>query len=301
MPNSSIHTLITNYSIGKVIGTSKLSGGVENNNYLITTSTNNYVLRVYNIKHSIKGVRSSQDIDDELRFVIACQADIPVAEPILNNNGTYYSVTNSGTYYALFTHKIGVVPSALNRRIVATYANIVSHLYDVSLNFSVNPPIKRYDIVYRALTYETIYRRQNVVLDDCIARLKEQVHANKNKIWRLPRGMIHGDIKLANTLFNKDELTALLDFDDCRYSFLLEETVMTIMHSLSVPSKNILRSGFLPYFIQCVNNAKLKADIKEMLVPCIQARLLYDICKLAPEDPKLAIDIINDQYVKEYL
>lgn len=299
--NDYLYTLTSNYSIGEVAGIYKLSGGVENNNYLITTNAKKYVLREYNKQHSIKGMRRSQDIDNELRFVMACQSVIPVAEPVLNNSGVYYTVTNSGTYYALFSHKIGMVPSKLNRRIVAIYAKMVSKMYDISLNFSVSPTIMQHDIVHRALMHETFNRQQNAEINSCITRLKEQVNANMNQILRLPGGIIHGDIKLANTLFYKDELTALLDFDDCRYSFLLEETVMTIMHSLTVPSQNILRSGYLPYFLQCINNIKLKKDIKEILVPCIQARLLYDIYKLAQQDPKLTIEIINDKYVKEYL
>ena len=114
--------------------------------------------------------------------------------------------------------------------------------------------------------------------------------------------LVHGDLKLENVLFSQGKLSAVLDFDDYRYSYLLEDAVMVIMHNLHDPSTNCLRSGRYDLFIDSIKNHDLLHEIHTSIKHLLKARLLYDVCKYAIDGRNdLVSQLFNDGHVRNHI
>ncbi len=301
MASNIVKTALSWYNVATVKSVKQLSGGVENANYRINCSDNDYVLRIYNQVHSIRGKRSIGSIEEELRFVIACRGVVPVASPIANRQGRFATELSDDGFCALFAFVTGTPVEAINESVVKAYAMILDGLYDVSLHFEVSDRTFRHDIISRALAATMACQTDIGEVSEIVKRLTDKINASKPVRNSLPAGEVHGDIKLANTLFENCKLTALLDFDDCRYSYLLEDTVMTIMHNLDQPDRNILRAGYLDTLTTSITNPKLLQDMRTSLRTLIQARLLYDICKYAKKDITTLHQILADPNIAPFL
>jgi Ser/Thr protein kinase RdoA (MazF antagonist) len=294
-------TILSNYDVGTVESVHRLSGGVENTNFRITCVDSEYVLRIYNDEHSIRGARSMGSIESELGFTMACKGLVPVAAPISNSLGHFVSRLPGKGFCALFAFVKGESVKAFDQQVVKEYAAVLDGLYEVSLNFKTSDREFRYDIVSRALATSGSFESDIPGVQRLVEKLVDKVGTLKSGLQDLPAGLVHGDIKLANTLFDHGRLTALLDFDDCRYSYLLEDTVMTIMHNLDQKDLNLLRSGYLETMLGSIANPKLIRDAQTSLRALIQARLLYDICKYARKDQTKLDEILDDPHVAPFL
>ena len=94
----------------------------------------------------------------------------------------------------------------------------------------------------------------------------------------MARGVVHGDIKLENVLFQGDTVNAVLDFDDYRESYLLEELTRTLMHDLDSPERNAIRSGqFETFRVVITQDGDVPDWEMEQLRFFLKARFLYDV------------------------
>lgn len=135
-----------------------------------------------------------------------------------------------------------------------------------------------------------------------VIELHRQLESQKKEmIQDLSMGLVHGDVKLENILFESERLSAILDFDDFRFSFLLEDLVMTLMHNLHSQSKNMLRAGFYDVFISQFEESFIAGEL-DKLTYLLKARLVYDCCKYTIAGKKdIVTDILTDSQVEKYI
>jgi serine/threonine protein kinase len=114
-------------------------------------------------------------------------------------------------------------------------------------------------------------------------------------------GLIHGDIKLENILCNKSgNIIALLDFDDYRYSYLLEETTMALMHNLDSKDENLIRSGNMTNFLITIKNKELLVEINKGLSFFLKTRFLYDVIKyIRKGNITLVEELFGDPFITD--
>ncbi len=288
---------------------SLIKAGVENTNFLIENGPNKFVFRIYNLEHSIRGTRSKESIEQELEFSQQAIASGIPAPQVINNIDeeriTTFLKEGIERYSALFAFLPGKSPEKYTTKRVSEVAGVVNTLYEVGKHFEKTTTHTDFDILSRALSkYEEIQTSTNDYPKDILVRLR-QLHSEIEKallsinLEQISKGFVHGDLKLENMLFDvNDNLTAVLDFDDYRYSYLLEEATMALMHNLHSSSENIIRSGNYQTFKTKLTHPVL-IDELHYLSFFVQARFLYDLCKyLSQENYKLIDELLEDAYLK---
>ena len=292
------------------VGVQPIAKGEENQNYLISTDSERFVLRLYSLKHSTTGPRRRQDIDFELDFIdFADGRDVPTARVIPTLSGAKIAETcldGQIRFAVLFAFSGGEEAAAYNERNARSTARLLGKMRGASLAYRYGA-VRAWpgDIIQLSLDFYQQHRQQIAkyqgVLDNLYQQAVKGYAAVQNE--RLPRGIIHGDIKLGNLLFEGDEVTAVLDFDDYRESYLLEEVTRTLLHDLDSPARNAVRSGYYNVFHEALeNDPTITAAELAHLSTFLRARLVYDITTyLLHGDYRLADEVLEDQHIAEVI
>lgn len=284
---SGINTFLrSHYPDSAELRISPLIGGEENQNFRVRMGRSECVLRVYSLTHSTTGPRQKQDIQFELDLIehlVAC--GVPTPKVIRTRDGEKVitvEIAGQSHYAVLFEFAPGEEAAEYNSLAAGEMARLLASLRIASLSFQY-PSVRAWpgDIISLSLNEyrgnrEVISEKFRSVLDG----LYEKSLLGYAQIQQegLPRGIVHGDIKLGNVLFVDGRISAVIDFDDYRESYLLEDFTRTVMHDLDSPTRNVIRSGNFPLLLNeysahpSVTAAEI-ADLKTFL----QARFLYDV------------------------
>jgi Ser/Thr protein kinase RdoA (MazF antagonist) len=136
------------------------------------------------------------------------------------------------------------------------------------------------DIVEAGLVYYQENRNladlHRVELDSLYTQTTERYRQIKSQPILI--GIIHGDIKLENVLFEDNVVKAVLDFDDYRESYLIEDLTRTVMHDLDSVDRNAIRSGQIEQFREVfARERSIPGAGVGYLATFLKARFLYDV------------------------
>jgi Ser/Thr protein kinase RdoA (MazF antagonist) len=299
------------FNTNKISVLLKTKTGIENDNYIVLVDDKKYVFRIYNNKHSIRGKRTINSIEMELQFMkFVKKYDIPVLKLIECFDGKLVheiQVDRVGRLFIISKYIEGKIVKKYTKNSSRAVGVIVNNLLNASCNFQTGKEI--------ALN-NTIFNRTKIIFDKLMSENKDNIVAyvkdtynelmlerqeviNKN----LVRGIIHGDIKLDNILFDESEssVLVLLDFDDYRYTFLIEEIMSALMHDLHSLNKNIIRSGNYKQFMQEINIDPIGSDMKH-LKHFLKTRLVYNLCNYILEDKiELVNEVLRDKNINRWV
>jgi Ser/Thr protein kinase RdoA (MazF antagonist) len=269
----------------RAISIQPISKGVENKNYLVETGEQAYVLRVYSRQHATTGLREKADIAFELDFMEHVRKQgVPTPAVIENFAGAKITeMWEDGKmhYSVLFSCMPGREAPAYNAENARSMARTLIDMHKASQAYP-NHSVRRWpgDMVGSSLAYYRENRGLTGLHADKLDSLYTQAAGAYRKIksQSLPTGIIHGDIKLENVLFEGDCVSAVLDFDDYRESYLLEEFTRTVMHDLDSLERNAIRSGHFAQFREVFARSESISQAEIVwLEPFLKARFLYDI------------------------
>lgn len=307
MTITNLNEILKQYDLGQINKRSLIAMGAENDNYLIEASTGKYVLRIYNTTHSIRGIRSKADIDYEISFIQhALNADIPTPLIILNNNSepmTSWKQPDGTIRFAiLFPFIDGVKLNKYSAKSIKELARVVDKFFTVEQSFAGYQHDMPYNIIDRAImTYTGV---DEITIPDWIQALWATVQSQTPDILskQYTVGLVHGDLKLDNLLFDdNDTLLAVLDFDDFRKSYLIEDAVMALLHNLHDPDENILRAGYYQIFIDELQNPILKTEL-EHLKYFLRTRFIQDIINYHSNDLSDLVETLRqDTEIQRYI
>ena len=262
-----------------------ISRGVENQNYLVETGKQAYVLRVYSRDHSITGSRKRAEIEFELDFMEHVRGQgVPAPEVIKNSSGAKINemfINEKFHYSVLFSFIQGEEALAYNSENARSMAETLLKLHKASQIYQYET-VRRWpgNIVGSSLAYY----QENRGLSDLYRHKLDSIYAQAadgyKKIQSLPFpiGIVHGDIKLENVLFEGNHVIAILDFDDYRESYLVEELTRTVMHDLHSVEQNVIRSGQFELFRGVfARDDSISAAEMGYFDIFLKARFLYDI------------------------
>jgi len=284
--------------------------GEENQNFKIEVDDKFYVLRVYSQAHSTTGVRNEKEIEFELDFMDHVrQKGVPTAIPIKNHFGRQVSeiLLNGLPHFAVLMNYINgkeaLAYSSENARLMAIQL-VNMHKASLTYGYSAVRPWPG-DIVRSGLTFYKENREHIGLHRNELDALYNQVAEGYKVIQslKLPVGIVHGDIKLENVLFEKNEISGVLDFDDYRESFLLEELTRTLMHDLDSVDRNVIRSGQLGVFYEVfrMDNNISHIQLRQMDT-FLKARFLYDMAAYSKNGLTWLIEnIFTDLCIKKIL
>lgn len=290
----------------------KIKAGVENSNYLVFDGTKKFVFRIYNDLHSIRGNRDAKSIELEMNFMQMTQENgIESPSIIKTKSGKLFVATkveDQERFAALFKFLDGEMKISFSSKRAKQVGKVVNSMFDVGKSFSLVEVSQNNNIIDRAfdkfaeLSNSDINKNSENYIK--LAELENQLKRKYSEIQTMKplKGFVHGDLKLENLLFSEDdEVSAVLDFDDYRFSFLIEEAVMALMHDLHSKTKNIIRSGNYDSFIGEIRNIGLKREF-EGIVFFLKVRYLYDLSKyLIAGNHDLANELWKDKYINKYI
>lgn len=301
-------TILQRYALGDIEDITLIKAGLENKNYKVHTQNNTYVVRLYSLKHSIRGSRLRQEIEREHEF-IARAIDLSIPTPCIVKNSqdkliTRVQIDNIERFIAVFPFLTGTHLNAFSTKASREVGQIVNKLFEVGLSFQNNDLEMTNDIMSRAFQSYDHLLEKNVTLPYSIQHLFKLIQSQKPTMLskKLSKGLIHGDLTLENMLFDDHEnLIAILDFDDYRYSYLSEEVVMALMHNLHSSEENILRSGNYAPFFEELTQATLQAELL-YLNYFLRVRFIHDVANyLIAGYRDLVADLLQDPQIQKYI
>jgi Ser/Thr protein kinase RdoA (MazF antagonist) len=308
---SEVEALIrTNYLNTGNIVIKPIPKGVENQNYYVWLDGREYVLRVYSVKHATTGLRRKQDIDFEIQFIEHLRKHkvlTPGVIRTLDGSKIVSAAINAEIRYAaLFEYVAGEEPGSYNAEIARSIAETLLTIRKASSDFKYGE-VRGWpgNIIEVSLNYYAKNRHLIDFYKDALDALYENAWAGYEKIKKepLPTGIIHGDIKLENILVDSNQVKAVLDFDDCRESYLLEELTRTLLHDLESPTRNAIRSGYFHEFREIfAEDSSISGEEMVSLKTFMQARFIYDVTVyLSSGDKGLVEELFTDKNIGEVI
>ncbi|MEM2637443.1 MAG: phosphotransferase, partial [Candidatus Korarchaeota archaeon] len=201
----------------------KFLGGRMNENWLIQTQDDSFVLR--HQKYRPLGMEYILGFCDFLKYM-----GMPVAKPIPNRYGKYMTAYENN-FFVLFTFAKGRVPKTITTKLLDDMAKILSQMHRAGVQWStLHPPPKvrllhkrmrdafthEYSMEYPAKSFLRYIMWPFYRPATSIAKKIDEKIAN----IQLPCTIIHGDFHRGNLLVNEHgEITALLDFDNSVYGY----------------------------------------------------------------------------------
>lgn len=296
------------YPVTDVRNISPINTGVENRNYLIEAIDKRYVLRIYSHSHSIRGERTQESIELELEFMRrASNANIQIPHVIKNKQAeeiTQIKIADDKYFVVLFTFQIGTKLEGYSEIAVKQVGQVVNQLFDVGNLFQPTASEMKNDILTRGFEQYGILLKSQLNIPPEINTLWLQVQLQKSETAAksLSVGLVHGDLHLENMLFDENNtLKVILDFDDYRYSYLLEEFVTALMHNLHSTEENILRSGHYEIFLSEMKNPRLRTELYHCQY-FLRIRFIYDVCNyLLAGNFDLVDELLQDTEIQKYI
>lgn len=219
IPLAEITQILTNYNFGKLLQASSLSKGYANTNYKITTTTGDYLYRIFR-------QQSGSEIDYEMTVLsILKKHNFPAAFPYARKDGTYITETTEGTV-AIYQFIEGHEPEA-NAETVTAIGKAVAQLNSIKdpYFFKRTNFINSQSCQHLITLFDTApFQYPNIF--SFFKKETEQILPYLN--IPLPKGLIHSDVFTDNTIFKKNKLQAIIDFEPVCYGNLLFEVCMTV-------------------------------------------------------------------------
>lgn len=284
--------------------------GEENQNFFVTVGGSRYVLRLYSPVHSTTGPRSRWEIESELDFVdFVREQNVPTPRVMPSVKGEKVvkaQVDGMARYAVLFEFIGGNEAAAYNPENARSTAGLLQNMRRASLAYRHDRARKwPGNIVEVSLNFyqENCARtgKYQKALDEIFQSACEGYQMLQSE--PLPRGIIHGDIKLSNLLFDQNQVKAVLDFDDYRETYLLEEITRTLLHDLDNPARNAIRSGYYSVFHEMLaSDPTVSAAEMAQLKTFLRARLVYDqTTYIINENQRLVDEIFADKNIAEVI
>ena len=303
-----IEDILGGYDLAHISEISLIQAGAENTNYLVETDEDDYVLRLYNLKHSLRGKRSKQSIEHELDFMEAAHSTGLATPQIVRNINseriTEATIENTERYLALYPYINGTTLDAYSAGTVKQVGTILDRLFDAGQVFQDGDFDMRYGVLNQASLKYTRLSETGITIPRKMREFWQTVTSTQKDIPldKLSKGLVHGDVKPGNLLFDDDyQLAAVLDFDDYRYSYLLEDVAMALMHELHSPEENMLRSGYYEHLIAAIQHPQLLKEL-EYLRYFLQVRLVLDVSNyLRRGYTDLVEELLNDPRIEKYI
>ncbi|BDD07274.1 homoserine kinase [Aureibacter tunicatorum] len=238
MTKEIIEEVLANYDLGDPIEWKVLSSGFANENYKLVTTKETVLLRVCK-------QQEREAIDFEMELMDRLKSEhFPSAYSRQRKDGKFVTPSEKGEI-VIYDFVIGKEPQ-LNSNTCSEIANAVGILSKLPIDDSYAKPNavsidlcdhiieripnakNRFDDIYEFFIEETNY-------------LREALTAN------LPKGIVHGDIFPDNTLYDGDDLKAVIDFEEFCVERLMFDVGVTINGFCFIDNK--LDESLLKIFI----------------------------------------------------
>ncbi|MEP2023995.1 MAG: homoserine kinase [Reichenbachiella sp.] len=243
--------IISKYNLEKVIGVESLTQGYANENLKVITEQGPVLYRICKQQplHLLKY---------EVRLMDALKkAEIKTAFPLVDVEGRYVQESDEG-YVMLYEFKDGTEPELTEKTAFQIGAE-VGKLSQVSLAEG----LEKKNAVHIDNCHQLVSEFDNSKnpMPEVFEYFEEQTNYLTAKLdTSLPKGIVHGDIFPNNTIYDGEELVAIIDFEEACSDQLMFDVGMTINGFCFV--NNELQPDLLRAFLKAYNQQR-KMTTKE--------------------------------------
>lgn len=214
-----IRQLLNLYDLGTLQGCQQLSAGYANLNYRIDTNQGSYLYRVCT-QQPLPLIEYEVTLMQALK-----QMDFPTAYPIGSKSGEFI-YPQGGHYVMIYEFYQGQEP-AINSQTVQAIATVIGQLSTLP---NADQHLKKNAV--HLDTYDDLigeFTTASNPIPELLEYFKEQTEYLRPALLEdLSRGVVHGDCFPDNTLYDGNELVAVIDFEEACYENLLFDVSMTI-------------------------------------------------------------------------
>lgn len=197
---------LSSYDLGEVVSFSGITEGVENSNYLLSTTEGKYILTVYE-----KRVKSS-----DLPFYLGlmdhlANFGIPCPTPVAGHDGLILrKIENKSA--AIVTFLTGLWPKRPRPVHCYELGKAMAKMHSAGIDYNARKP-NELGLEGWRLLFNNCQERADEVSPD----LKKYISDELNELeaqWpkELPSGVIHADLFPDNVFFKEESLTGIIDF-----------------------------------------------------------------------------------------
>jgi homoserine kinase type II len=201
-----LERLLADYAIGEAKSFKGIAEGVENSNFLLQTTTGDYILTLYEKRVHAEDLPFFLGLLDHLAIRgVACPL------PVQSKSGARSTILN-GRPAALLTYLDGLSLSRPEAQHCAEIGAVLAQLHEAGRDFPLQRPNTLSLAGWHTLADATLAEADSVQrgLADLIQSTLKQFDDD----WPegLPSGVIHADLFPDNVLFLNDQVSGLIDF-----------------------------------------------------------------------------------------
>ena len=206
LEHQEVKQFLEQYNINNFKNFKGITEGVENTNYLIKTSEQDYILTIYEKRVD----------ENDLPFFIKLLSNLsennfPCPKPISNkNNEKINKIKNKNA--ALVTFLNGQSKNKITSEDCFEIGKITAQLHEITKKFNINRKNNLSIESWQNIFEKTI--KQKIDLDETIIKkTKNYLNFLKDK-WPkdLPQGIIHADLFPDNIFFTNNKVSGIIDF-----------------------------------------------------------------------------------------
>ncbi len=206
LEHQEVRQFLEQYNINNFKDYKGITEGVENTNYLIKTSEQDYILTIYEKRVD----------ENDLPFFIKLlsylsENKFPCPKPIANkNNEKINRIKNKNA--ALVTFLNGQSKNKITSEECFEIGKITAQLHEITKKFDINRKNNLSIENWYSIFEKTI--KQKIDLDESIIKkTKNYLNFLKDK-WpkNLPQGIIHADLFPDNIFFTNNKVSGIIDF-----------------------------------------------------------------------------------------
>jgi homoserine kinase type II len=206
LEHQEVRQFLEQYNINNFKDYKGITEGVENTNYLIKTSEQDYILTIYEKRVD----------ENDLPFFIKLlsylsENKFPCPKPIANkNNEKINRIKNKNA--ALVTFLNGQSKNKITSEECFEIGKITAQLHEITKKFDINRKNNLSIENWESIFEKTI--KQKIDLDESIIKkTKNYLNFLKDK-WpkNLPQGIIHADLFPDNIFFRNNKVSGIIDF-----------------------------------------------------------------------------------------
>ena len=215
--------ILSVYKVGNLINFSGIQDGIENTNYKIRTTKNNYVLTIFEERVNKKYLPFF------LNLMLNCdKKNISCPKPILDSNDNLINSFNQKKI-AIFSFLNGKSKKSWTEINCFDVGKILGQFHFVNKNLK-----KKINNEFSLDFWKKIFKKMSKSkLDSLIPGIHELLKIELEFLdlnWpkNLPKGIIHADLFPDNVFFDRKTISGILDFYFSCHDFLIYDLAVTI-------------------------------------------------------------------------
>lgn len=285
--------ILLHYEIGEYRSHTDFEKGADQTNILLVTSKGKYAFRYYE-------KRSSEYVSFEIDLLQCLMAgNYPCPAPIKNISGDYMGAYKAKPY-ALFTFLEGEHND--NDENYKEVAKSIGELHAITNGYKpVNSESRDGYNAASSWTYATKNAKKITPQTEAVARLawlRSELDTLQLPIT-MPKGAIHGDTNPSNFLYKDGRISAVLDFDQAAYTYLIYD-IANLLLWWAWPNKDELSfekaKTIIAEYEKC---RKLTQPEKRHLFDMLKMTILMSVSWFFHQDEdylndKRKIELLND-------